>query len=296
MEPVTGFLGPEGLTGRAAARVAVVPVPYERTVSYGGGTSRGPSALLQASSQLELFDEELALTIAEMVGIYTHPDLPVGDLSSEAMLDWVAKTVEALLLEGKWVATIGGEHTVALGAIRAFRRHFGDGFAVLQLDAHADLRDRYLGDPYSHACVMRRVAELGVRSVGVGIRSLCEEEWCYVRDHAPGSLFPARVLAGDEGWIDRVLALLPARVYLSLDVDVLDPSCMPATGAPEPGGLDYGTVLRLLRRLGAEREVIGCDLTELSPIPGQPASDFLAAKLLYKVIGYNRQTILAIPR
>jgi len=278
------------------ARAVILPVPYEGTVSYGGGASRGPGAILEASAQLEMYDEELDAAIDE-VGLHTLPPVEArpGE-APEALMERIHAAALPPLREGRLLVTLGGEHSISHGvftALLAARVGSASPVSLLQIDAHADLRDTYQGTPHSHACIMARAHELGLPFVQVGIRSLSAGERDFLRQtgldanvfwgkdlHGPGgNLDPA-------GWIDQVVERLQGDVYVTIDVDGLDPSIMPATGTPEPGGLDWPTVLRLLRSVARAHRVVGFDLTELAPIPGLHGPEFLCARLAYKMIGY----------
>ncbi len=281
----TNFLAPEsGPTDLESSRVVVLPAPFERSTSYGGGTRLGPQAIITASTQVEEYDQRLdGMTVAH--GIHTAP--PVEDdpaLPAEEYLQRLQRTCAHYLEMGKLVVTLGGEHTLALATFRAHRERW-PGLGVLQLDAHADLRDSYEGNPFSHASVMRRILEERPAAVSaVGIRSMCPEEAEFYRRrevHLVGNECAAR----DGSWVQRALAPLPEQVYLTIDVDVLDPSVMPATGTPEPGGLSWFQLLELLERLTRRHQVVGFDLVELSPVPGLHHAEFTCARLAYHLLG-----------
>lgn len=267
-----------------SSRVAVLPVPLERTTSYGTGTSRGPAAILIASHQVELYDEELGIEPYRM-GIATLPALQTEGIEHLDFLAALETEVEDHLRSGKFVLTLGGEHSLTSAPVRAARRVFGD-LGVVQFDAHSDLRDEYEGTPQSHACVMHRILDEGIPSLAIGIRALsCEEaelieerNLAVVWGHELGSLTASR--------FSQLLARLPHRIYLTFDVDFLDPGLIPATGTPEPGGGSWYPTLELLRALFQQKEVVGMDLVELAPIAGQTASDFITARLAYKCLAY----------
>ncbi len=274
---------PTELSDRSSARAVVLPVPFERTTSYGKGTALGPAALIQASHALELYDEELGCEPSQ-VGITTPErflpeshDLPMAlQEIEEECLRWMA--------HDRFVVTVGGEHSLTLASARAARAAYGE-LGVLQFDAHADLRAEFDGTPYSHACVVRRLHDEGFPTVSVGIRSLSKEEAEYAKAQRNPILW-GHELEGAEERFPSLLELLPRKIYLTFDIDFFDPSLVPATGTPEPGGGFWYPTLRLLRKVFETREVVACDLVELAPIGGQPASDFLAAKLVYKLIAY----------
>jgi agmatinase len=267
------------------ARVALLPVPYDGTASYVPGARRGPQAILEASPQLELYDTELQVE-PYRVGITTLPPLDVV-IDPEAMLTRVEHAVSEIIQGEKFPVVLGGDHSVTVGIVRALKGRYSS-LSVLQLDAHADLREEYQGSRFSHACVARRLVELGCPVVQLGIRSLTREEAQWLRESEAMAVTTAyaQELAQDFTRAFQALDELSSPVYITLDVDVFDPSVMPATGTPEPGGLSWYDVLRVLRGTFERFEVIGCDLVELAPIGGLVAPDFLAARLVYKLIGY----------
>ncbi|HEX7119169.1 MAG TPA: agmatinase [Longimicrobiales bacterium] len=286
------FLGlDEDASGFERARVVILPVPYEATTSFGAGTAGGPSAILEASRYIELYDQELDAEPYE-VGIATLPSLELTGAGPAEAIAELRTAYDALLDAGpdKFVITLGGEHSITSAPVLAWAdRLAGKGerpLSVLQIDAHTDLRPEYEGSPYSHASVMHRVQDR-VNLVAVGIRALTREE----RELARGSdhihLFLADDIHDGDAWMDDVLARLGDDVYITFDVDGLDPSLVPSTGTPEPGGLLWYPTLKLLRRVFRERNVVACDVVELAPIPGLHAPDFLVAKLVYKMIGYK---------
>lgn len=261
--------------------VVVLPVPYESTVSYMGGTKFGPRGLIHASRFLELYDHELDFEPYQ-IGIHTLPELLLPDSGPEPALSTLQRAVSELIDAGKFVIMIGGEHSVSGPAILAHAdRHTDSRLSVLQLDAHCDLREEYEGTPYSHACVMHRVHRL-VNLVSVGVRSLTTEERRLIEECDITVIFGHELRR--DGWIERVIESLGETVYITLDVDFFDPSLVPATGTPEPGGGDWYSTIDLLQRVFQERNVVGCDVVELAPIPGLVAPDFLAAKLVYKLV------------
>ena len=282
------FLGlDEEASALSSAKSVILPVPYESTTSWGGGTSAGPGALLEASRYVELWDQELK-TDPSTVGIHTLPALELTRAGAEAAMEELEGAYGAVFdaASGRFLVMLGGEHSVSAPAIRAVAARQDERLSVLQLDAHADLRGSYEGTPASHASAMRRV--LGVADVvGVGIRGISQEEM-EVAESEPGvTLIYADEMWEDDSWMDRALEALGDSVYITFDVDFLDPSLMPSTGTPEPGGGDWYRTLRFLRRVFRERDVVACDVVELAPTPGMPAPDFLAAKLVYKFIGYR---------
>lgn len=279
------FLGLEDSDGATSeAPFQILPVPYEETVTYGTGCAAGPAAIITASSEVELFDEELE-SEPYRVGIGTLDPLPVSADGPEAMAGDLQRHVSSLLATGKTVITLGGEHSITPGAVRACQEKFPD-LSVLQIDAHADLRDGYLGHAYSHASAMRRVRDTVSTTVGVGIRNLCREEFDYYRGNDGCHLHFAYQRDSGGHWINEAIDALSPNVYVTLDLDGLDVSIMPAVGTPEPGGLGWEEVCGILRRVSLRRNIVGADIVELAPIGGMHAPDFVAAKLVYKMIGY----------
>jgi agmatinase len=273
---------PTEYTDLAKSKVVILPVPFDKTTSYQHGSDAGPAALIEASRSLELYDVETEKEVYE-VGIHTAA--PVKAESSATMLETTERRVAEFLKQDKFVVTLGGEHSISAAPIRACAQHFGK-ISVLQFDAHGDLQPAYEGNPLSHASVMARVREIPnvTRSVAVGIRSLGPDELPLLDRQAT---FFAHTIHIDNAWMDRAIELLSPKVYITFDLDVFDSSVMPSTGTPEPGGMAWYQALTLLRRVCAEREVIGCDIVELLPNPQNIAPDFLAAKLLYKILSYR---------
>jgi agmatinase len=262
------------------AHIHIIPVELEKSVSYGGGTAAGPKAILEASLQLEAFDGR---SVPGKAGIYTHKPLQCRDRAIEDDIAAIASEVTGVIRHGGLPVILGGEHTVTLGALRAFAER-GVGIGVVQFDAHADLRNIYEDNPFSHACVMRRVHDMNIPFVQIGIRSLSEEEYRFrlahnIKSWDAAEIFaaglPAEVLPGD----------FPERIYITFDVDCFDAAVMPATGTPEPGGLTWYQVMNLLQLSAAGRKICGFDVVELAPIPGMHGPDFTAAKLVYQLIG-----------
>jgi agmatinase len=283
------FLGlDEGASDFGRAKAVILPVPYESTTSYGGGTAAGPRAILEASRYLELYDQELDSQPSD-AGIATLPQLQLtGGGPGEAMAELRA-AYDRLLEEGpeKFVVTLGGEHSISGPPIQAWAsRLAGERMTVLQFDAHTDLRPEYEGTPHSHAAVMHQVRQ-DVDIVAVGIRALTQDEARLARDSKDIHIFYADDIHSDEAWMEEVVDRLQPNVYITFDVDCFDPALLPSTGTPEPGGLTWYPVLRLLRRVFQNANVRAVDVVELAPIPGLHAPDFLVAKLVYKMIGYK---------
>lgn len=262
------------------ASVVIQPVAFDLTATYVKGADRGPAALIEASRNLELYDIETRSQVYEE-GIHTAPEIRVQN--SEEMLEMTYKAVSSHMEEGKYVVTLGGEHSTSLAPIRAHSERYGP-ISILQLDAHTDLVSAYEGNSYSHASVMAQVKTLPEvdHVVAVGIRSMAKEE---VSAMDAQKVFFAHELEGED-WMDRVIKQLSDRVYLTFDLDVFDSSLMPATGTPEPGGLFWNPALKLMKKVIQKRSLIGFDVVELCPISGLVAPDYLAAKLVYKILSY----------
>jgi agmatinase len=278
-----GALSPE-LSAWERAKVAVLPIPYDATSAHPGAR-HGPHALIAASRTMELFDEELLADIASGLGICTLEELEPDLRGPEFMMTRCYEAARAVVQNDKFVVTLGGEGSVVFGPIRAVSEKHPT-LSVLHLDAQLDLRSASHGAQFHHQCVMYQVhSVLGLHLVQVGARSFSEEEYGYV---AARGLQPyyARDVVGRHEFVDRLLEELHDEVYISLDLSVLDPSVLPATSMPQPGGLDWYLVTHILRRVAEKRRVVGADIHELCPIPGQPASDLLAARLAYKIMGY----------
>jgi len=265
-----------------SARTVVLPVPLERTTSYVAGTRNGPREILLASAQVELWDEETSTSAAKS-SMYTLPEMELPFGTMEGALDVIRRVAGEVLDAGKLLIALGGEHSVTIPLVEAVAaRH--PGLSVLQIDAHADMRDAYMGNRLSHASVMRRVVE-HARCTQVGIRSLSEEEARAVPS-LQTTIFYDVQMREDAGWTDRVVASLGDPVYVTIDCDGFDPAIMPAVGTPEPGGLRWYEALALLRKVFAARRVVACDLVELSPLPGIVAPNVLCARLVYKLLTY----------
>ncbi len=281
--PHHSFLGlAQSRESYEASRAVVIPAPYDGTTTYRAGTREGPRAILAASRELEPFDEETGADVWE-AGIATIEELPVIVSSPRDMVTRVREAVGLVIDEGKLPVLLGGEHLLSLGAIEALAERI-PALTVLHLDAHADLKAEYQESPFSNACVMHHVSRMA-SLVQVGIRSLTREERNTIRERSI-PCFWGHELWRDPALWDGIVERLGPEVYVSIDLDVLDPSIMPAVGTPEPGGLGWYEVLRLLRRVARARHVVGFDVMELLPIPHMPAPDFLAARLVYKLLGY----------
>jgi agmatinase len=266
-----------------SARVVILPIPLDRTTSYVPGTRNGPHEILIASSHMELWDEETG-TDVHSIGIYTLPEMEFPFATMDEVVAEIRRVTNELVTRDKFVVALGGEHAITGPIVAAYATKF-PGLSVLQLDAHADLRDTYMGTPHNHACAMRRVVECAP-ATQVAIRSLSTEE----AKAAPSlrtTIFYDYNMRRDPDWIDRVVDSLSDTVYITIDVDGFDRAIMPATGTPEPGGLTWHEALALLRAVIAKRTVVGCDIVELSPMAGNVAPNFLCAKLIYKILSYR---------
>jgi agmatinase len=263
--------------------VVILPCPVDRTTSYVGGTRNGPHEILQASSHMELWDDEMKADV-HGVGIFTLPEmeLPFGEMAP--LVDEIERVAYEIISRDKFLVTLGGEHSITPPLVSAAARKY-PGLSVLQIDAHADMRDSYMGTVHNHACAMRRSLQFA-RVTQVGIRSLSTEE-AEALPKLKTSVFYDVDMRNDPNWIDRVIVSLAADVYVTIDVDGMDPAIMPATGTPEPGGLSWTEMTRLLRTTAERRRIVGADIVELSPIPGMVAPNFLCAKLLYKLLTYR---------
>lgn len=279
-----GFLGLEARhTAYERSRFAVLPVPYDATTSYNVGTRNGPAAIINASCQVELFDEELGGEFHK-AGVATLPPVePVG-AGPAAMHDAIFRAARKPVRNGKFLLGLGGEHSVTSGLVRAVQTKHRR-LSVLQIDAHPDLRASYHGTPYSHASAMRRVYDLGCAVLPVGIRAISPEDHRFMKSAGIAPITARRCHESDD-WVDEVLNRLGSDVYITIDIDGFDPAYAPGTGTPEPGGLDWYQVIGLLRLVAAEKRVVAADIVEVMPIPGQSVTEFLAARLGYKLMAY----------
>jgi len=280
--PPHGFLAlPTEQSQYASARVVVLPIPYDATTSARAGAREGPRAIIFASEDIEPYDIDLGYDTSQH-GIHTLPDVAPHSGGPQAMVERIEAVVGNLLDDGKLVVTLGGEHTVAVGAVRAHARRL-PGLSVLSIDAHADLRDEYLDSPYNHACVMRRIIDL-CPVVQVGMRSVSAGQVSLIRERSLPFFTPPAYRALPDGPAE-IARILTQDVYISVDLDGLDPSQMAAVGTPEPGGLFWDEVIALLTAVAREKRIVGFDVTELAPDLGPPACAHLAAKLAYRLIG-----------
>ena len=268
---------PRQYTDYEQAKAVLLPVPYDGTSTFVKGADKGPQAIIDASDSIELYD------IEEDTAIYTqgiHTAKPVlENTSPEWMTQSVYERVKTYLKDGKWVGLLGGEHSVSFGAIKATAEKYPN-LTVLQLDAHADLRETYLNSPYNHACVMRRAQEVA-KIVQVGIRNVCEEERQFI---VPENVFYAHKIRHSESWMQAAIDRMSENVYLTIDLDVFDPSILPATGTPLPGGMTWWQVMDFISMVNNQRNIVGFDVVELCPHVEDKSSDVLAAVLTYKII------------
>jgi len=275
---------PPAMSDPATARYAVLPIPYAGTVSYKGGADRGPAEILDASAQVEWLDEEM---LGEFVqaGVATYAAVQPAATPAEQMRRVLAAATP-IVKAGKFLLSLGGEHSITAPLVEAVQSVHGP-VSVLQIDAHADLRDSYGGSEHSHACVMRRVLAIARNICQVGIRNVSLEEYRDCPKQVAAFFTPARIAAGPD-WIDQALAMLGPKVYLTVDIDGFDPAYAPGAGTPEPGGLDWAQVTGLLRRVCQARQVVAADIVEVRPIPPNHVTEFLAARLAYKIIAYTQ--------
>ncbi len=267
----------------ASPAVTLIPVPYDGTTSYRTGSRYGPKAIITASRQLEDYDLELDRDVSE-AGIQTLAGIESDVSGPEMMIDKIDQSVSSALNKNNIVGLIGGEHTLTVGAVRAYQRHYPS-LSVLYLDAHADLRDEYQGSPFSHACVARRVLEM-CPIVEAGVRSLSEKERRFIDDQDIPVFYWQTQDTNVSVISPAIIDKLSDYVYVSIDLDVLDPSIMAAVGTPEPGGMSWDAITSLLRLLSRSKRIVGFDVVELSPEEGPEACSFIASKLIYKLIGY----------
>jgi len=269
----------EEFSGYKESEIVVLPIPYEKTSTWQTGSSEGPFALIEASMNMELYDIETGTEVYRK-GIHTAK--PVEANTPEEMVDETYAAAKQFLADNKFVAGLGGEHTVSIGLIKACSELF-ENISILQLDAHSDLRDSYEGSRYNHACVMARVKEFNPNIIQVGIRSMDSSE---KEDIDEQKVFYAYKIAENKNWTEEVVNALNDNVFVNIDLDVFDSSVMPSTGTPEPGGLGWYDVTGLMKEIAMKKNIIGMDIVELCPTDNK-APDFTAAKLLYKILSYK---------
>ena len=285
------FIGSEAESTYQDAKVVILPIPYEKTTTYRQGCQNAPEAIITASEQLEAYDIELGLEVCQHTGIFTTEAIASTkvnpDLTPEKMIDYVYQRVSRLIADDKFVIALGGEHSITAGVVKAYQEQFGRSFTVIQIDAHGDMRYSYEGSIYNHACVMRRILDMQLPTLPVGIRSICLEEAELIeKQNIP--IVWAKHIYQNPDWIERAIALITTeKVFITIDLDGLDPSLMPGVGTPEPGGLNWYELTKFLKAVFSKHHVIGCDVMELSPTSDSVVSEFTAAKLVYKLIGYS---------
>lgn len=268
------------------SEIVIQSLPYEYTSSYLSGSAAGPAAIINASHYVEFYDEELDREIYRETGIASLEPLDFGNNTDEKAISLIEQATAGLLDDNKFVVSLGAEHTVTYGIVKAFATRY-DKLTVLQIDAHSDLRESYQGNPYSHASVMKRIYDLGLNICQAGIRAQCREEAALIRSSDRIHTAYAWQLQSDTRWEERLLAACSENVYISIDADGFDPSIMPAVGTAEPGGLGWYQTLGLLRRICENRNVVGFDIVECAPVEGQILTQFNLAKLAYKLMGYR---------
>lgn len=267
------------------SKVVIMQAPYDKTATYIKGTKNAPEAIIDASKYMERFDDELNQETFK-IGIHTMDALSIEELSPEEMVGKVYTSAAELLKTGKFPVMLGGEHSVTIGAVKAFKETYPN-ISVLQLDAHYDLRNEYFGSKFNHGCVARRISEI-CPIVQVGTRSLSKEEKDFLVTQPSSKVRTVSVydILDMPMWKDAVSNSLTESVYVTIDMDVFDPSIMPAVGTPEPGGIGWYEILDLLKEIAKDKKIVGFDVVELCPIKGQVASDFFTAKLVYRLLGY----------
>lgn len=297
--PFLPFLGADVAQTYDRSAVVILPIPFEATTTYRRGCMRGPEAILNASQQVEYYDEELDWEVCYDVGIYTAPPVAdsvnQADLTPENMLESVEEALTPLIADGKFVIGLGGEHSITEAIVSAYRSANSEPFTIVQIDAHGDLRQEYEGSIHNHACVMRRIVDMGLPTLQIGIRAICKEEADLIKaKNLP--VFRARNLVSNPHWIaDALASISTQKVFLTIDLDGLDPTTLPGVGTPEPGGLDWYSLMNFLRQVFDRHEVIGADIMELAPLVDSVVSQFTAAKLTYKLIGYHFTKTRACP-
>jgi len=264
--------------------IVIVSAPFEKTVSYGKGTAKGPEAILEASHYVEFYDEEFDRELVFEKGISTIKPINFKKLSIKKSLNLISQTVRDLLKLGKYVVVLGGEHSISSATVLPFIESIQN-LSILQFDAHSDLRESYENSIYSHASVMARIAELTNDIVQVGIRAQCIEEAEFIKKNNLKTFYARDLRTGKyQDWQKEVVNSLKENVFITFDVDAFDPSLLPATGTPEPGGLFWDETINLIKAIGKEKNIVGFDVVELAPQKGNPSSDFLTAKLVYKIL------------
>ncbi len=288
LPPDQNFLGlqDESKYSFEKSTVVIQQVPYEHSSSYLQGSAKGPEAIIKASAYVECYDEELDTEIVDKVGIATLPAISFEDKVDADAVDLIEQETEKLLSAGKFVVSLGAEHTVTYGFVKAFVKKYPD-LSILQIDAHSDLRYSYQDNIYSHASVMARIHEMGLTICQAGIRAQCIEEARLIKESANIHTFYAHQIRTNPDWMREIIEPLGRNVYITIDADGFDPSVLPAVGTAEPNGLFWTETLELLKRVCNERNVVGFDVVECAPVPGSILSEYTLAKLVYKLIGYR---------
>lgn len=270
------------------SKIVILSAPFEKTVSYGKGTASGPKEIVKASHYVEFYDEEFDRELVFEKGIATLPEMKFKDESVKKGINKIYKQVKELIADDKFVVTLGGEHSLSSAPAKAHFEAY-ENFSVLQIDAHSDFRDTYNGSKYSHASVMARVAEFSKDIVQVGIRAQCIEESKFIKENGIKTYYMRDIRTGKHGedWQQKVLGDLKENVYVTFDVDGLDPSVINATGTPEPGGLLWDETMNLFRKIGEKKNIVGFDVVELAPSKYHESSSFVTAKLVYKLLNYS---------
>ncbi len=271
-----------------SSKIVILSAPFEKTVSYGKGTANGPKEILKASHYVEFYDEEFDRELVFEKGIATLTELKFKDMSTKKGINKIYKQVKELIADNKFVVTLGGEHSLSSAPAKAHFEAY-ENLSILQIDAHSDFRDEYEGSKYSHASVMARVAEFTKDIVQVGIRAQCIEESKFIKENGIKTYYMRDIRTGKHGedWQQRVLDDLKENVYVTFDVDGLDPSVITATGTPEPGGLLWDETMNLFRMIGEKKNIVGFDVVELAPSKYHESSSFVTAKLVYKLLNYS---------
>lgn len=270
------------------SKVVILSAPYEKTTSYGKGTAKGPAAILEASHYVEFFDEETEKQVCFDIGIAAIEPMKFGKLTGKKALDLIYRNVDEHIRNGKFVITLGGEHSISTAPIKAHFDNYSD-LSILHFDAHSDLREEYEGSKYSHASFAARVSEFTTDITQVGIRAQCKEEFDFIKAKGINTFyaFQMRDRGFAEKLINDITATLKKNVYITFDVDYFDPSIMPSTGTPEPNGFYWDETMRLLKKVCAVRNLVGFDVVELAPQKDYTFPDFLTAKLIYKILNYK---------
>ena len=267
---------------KAAAKFVILPIPYEATTSYGTGTKHGPQAIIDASTNLELFDDELHQETGTL-GIYTLPPFKPQVKNAQQMTENIYEFSKQEIQSNKTLISLGGEHSISLGLVKAFKEKHND-LSVLMIDAHADLRNSYEENTFSHACVARRITEIAPL-VSIGTRSLSKKEADFIKE-TNHNIFWKKEALKDQKQIGNINSLLSKNIYISIDVDIFDPAIIPATGTPEPDGWSWSELTNFLKKIILSKNVVGLDIVELAPMSGYHAADFTIAKLIYRLMGY----------